>query len=124
VDDDGRVGRAHRRRVLLRLRVRRSLPRSHVHGQYHEVAPGERVSYPWQAGVGETRVDVEVRPGGDGAELTLRHTGWGSGSDAEEAVALHEQGWNFFLDNLVAYLDRGEDMRAGGPMGQKTPATV
>jgi uncharacterized protein YndB with AHSA1/START domain len=99
--------------------------RDHTYtGTYHEVAPGERVSYPWQAGVGETRVDVEVRPSGDGTELTLRHTGWGSGTDAEEAVAMHEQGWNFFLDNLVAYLDRGEDMRAGGPMGQKTPATV
>jgi hypothetical protein len=37
---------------------------------------------------------------------------------------LHEQGWEFFLDNLVAYLDRGEDLRPSAPMGQKTPATI
>jgi uncharacterized protein YndB with AHSA1/START domain len=99
--------------------------RDHTYtGTYHEIAPGERVSYPWHAGIGETRVDVDVRPTGGGTELTLRHSGWGSGSEAEEAVALHEQGWSFFLDNLVGYLERGEDMRPAGPMGQKTPATV
>ena len=37
---------------------------------------------------------------------------------------MHEQGWTFFLDNLVAYLDRGEDLRRGAPMGQKTRTVV
>ena len=37
---------------------------------------------------------------------------------------MHEQGWSFFLDNLVSYLEHGEDLRPGAPMGQKTPATV
>ena len=65
-----------------------------------------------------------MRSAGDDTELMLRHSGWGGGAAAEEAVALHEQGWSFFLDNLVAYLERGEDLRPGAPMGQKTPATV
>jgi len=97
--------------------------RDHIYtGAYHEVAPGERVSYPWQAGVGETTVDVRLEPAGDGTKVTLLHSGWGAGAEAEEAVELHEQGWRFFLDNLVAYLDRGEDLRLTGPMKQKVLA--
>lgn len=99
--------------------------RNHTYtGVYDEVVPGERVRYPWRAGVGETTVDVELRPRGDVTDLTLRHAAWGTGPEADEAVALHEQGWSFFLDNLVAYLEQGEDLRPGAPMGQKTPATV
>jgi uncharacterized protein YndB with AHSA1/START domain len=94
--------------------------RNHTYtGTYHDVTPDERVRYPWQGGLGETTVDVRIRPAGSGTELTLTHSGWGEGEDWDEAVVLHEQGWSFFLDNLVAYLDRGEDLRPSAPMGQK-----
>ena len=63
---------------------------------------------------------MSVRPAGAGTELTLVHRGWGEGAEWDEAVSMHEQGWGFFLDNLVAYLDRGEDLRPSAPMGQKT----
>lgn len=99
--------------------------RDHTYeGEYLDVTPDRRVSYPWRAAVGDTIVDVRLRPSGDGTQLTLTHSGWPESADADEAVALHEQGWGFFLDNLVAYLDRGEDQRPAAPMGQKTPATV
>jgi uncharacterized protein YndB with AHSA1/START domain len=99
--------------------------RDHTYeGVYHDVTAGERVSYPWQTSLGETTVDVRLRPSGDGTELTLTHTGWRSGAEADEAIALHEQGWSFFLDNLKSYLEGGADLRIGGPMGQRTPATV
>ena len=99
--------------------------RNHTYvGEYLDVTPAERVSYPWLAGAGATVVDVRLRQEGEGTELTLTHSGWGEGAEADEAVALHEQGWSFFLDNLVAHLDRGEDQRPSAPMGQKTPATV
>jgi uncharacterized protein YndB with AHSA1/START domain len=99
--------------------------RDHTYeGDYHEVGAGERVSYPWQTSLGETTVDVRLRPSGDGTELTLAHSGWGSDAAAEEAVTMHEQGWSFFLDNLRSYLEGGPDLRLGGPMGQKTPATA
>ena len=95
--------------------------RNHTYtGTYHDVTPGERVSYPWQAGLGETTVDVRLEPAGEGTKVTLLHSGWGDDAQADEAVGLHEQGWSFFLDNLVAYLDRGEDLRVSGPMRQKT----
>jgi uncharacterized protein YndB with AHSA1/START domain len=99
--------------------------RDHTYeGVYHDVTAGERVSYPWQTSLGETTVDVRLRPSGDGTELTLTHTGWRSGAEADEAIALHEQGWSFFLDNLKSYLEGCADLRIGGPMGQRTPATV
>ncbi len=99
--------------------------RNHTYeGDYHEVTPDERVSYPWQTSLGETTVDVRLRPAGDGTELTLAHSGWGDGPEADEAIQLHEQGWSFFLDNLKSHLERGKDLRIGGPMGQRTPATV
>jgi uncharacterized protein YndB with AHSA1/START domain len=99
--------------------------RNHTYeGVYHDVAADERVSYPWQTSLGETTVDVQLRPRGDATELALAHTGWGSDAAAEEAVEMHEQGWSFFLDNLKSYLEGGADLRVGGPMGQKTPATA
>jgi uncharacterized protein YndB with AHSA1/START domain len=98
--------------------------RNHTYtGAYHEIVTNERVSYPWQGALGETRVDVSLRPAGDGTELTLAHSGWGEGDAWDEAVAMHEQGWGFFLDNLKAYLERGADARASA-MGMKTPAAV
>lgn len=99
--------------------------RNHTYaGAYRDVVANERVSFPWQGSTGETTVDVRLRPREGGTEVTLTHAGWGEGADADEAVAIHEQGWAFFLDNLVAHLDRGEDLRPAAPMGQKTPATV
>lgn len=99
--------------------------RDHTYvGTYHDVTPDERVSYPWLSSLGESTVDVRLRPSGDGTELTLTHSGWGEGAEADEAVQLHEQGWSFFLDNLVAHLDRGEDLRPTAPMGQRTPTRV
>jgi len=97
--------------------------RNHTYeGTYDDVTADERVSYPWQAALGETTVDVVVLAQGDGTELTLTHSGWGSDAAAAEAIELHEQGWSFFLDNLKSYLEGGDDLRVGGPMGQKTPA--
>jgi uncharacterized protein YndB with AHSA1/START domain len=99
--------------------------RDHTYeGDYHDVTADERVSYPWQTSLGETTVEVRLRPSGERTELTLTHSGWGEGADWDEMVAMHEQGWTFFLDNLVAYLDRGEDLRRGAPMGQKTRTVV
>jgi uncharacterized protein YndB with AHSA1/START domain len=97
--------------------------RNHTYtGTYHDVTPGERVSFPWQTSLGETTVDVRIEPSGGGTKVTLLHSGWGDGAEADEAVELHEQGWSFFLDNLVAYLDRDEDLRLNAPMKQKVLA--
>ena len=93
--------------------------RNHTYvGAYDAVVPNERVRYPW--GDSGTTVEFTLRAAGDGTELTLTHQGFTD----EEARASHEQGWSFFLGNLQSWLERGEDSRAGGPMGQKTPPAV
>ena len=98
--------------------------RNHTYtGEYIEVKAGEQVRYPWQTGLGPTEVDFTVAPADGGARVRLSHSGWGEGDEWDASVQMHEEGWSFFLDNLKAYLERGEDNRASA-MGMKTPATV
>jgi uncharacterized protein YndB with AHSA1/START domain len=98
--------------------------RNHTYtGEYIDVTPAERVAYPWRTGLGPTEVDFRLEPAGGGTRVRLVHSGWSEGGDWDESVQMHEQGWTFFLDNLKAYLERGEDSRAAA-MGMKTPATV
>lgn len=98
--------------------------RNHTYrGKYLEVAEGERVRYPWQTGLGPTEVDFRVEPADGGARVRLVHSGWGGGDGWDESVRMHDEGWSFFLDNLKAYLERGEDARASA-MGMKTRAVA
>jgi uncharacterized protein YndB with AHSA1/START domain len=98
--------------------------RNHTYaGEYREVRRPELVRYPWAGALGETEVEVRLAPADGGTQVTLVHAGWGDGPDWDEARALHEQGWGFFLDNLQSYLERGEDARAGA-MGMRTAAPV
>jgi uncharacterized protein YndB with AHSA1/START domain len=78
-------------------------------GQYEEVAPTERVRYPWNGRFGDTTVEFVLRPAGAGTALTLIHSGWTEA--AKESRQMHEHGWGFFLDNLERYLTGGEDQR-------------
>jgi uncharacterized protein YndB with AHSA1/START domain len=99
--------------------------RNHAYGGvYHEVEPNKRVSYPWSGKLGETRVDVELRPEGDATALTLRHVGWGEGAEWGQSLEMHREGWGFFVDNLASYLERGEDRRreALGMRTEPSPA--
>jgi uncharacterized protein YndB with AHSA1/START domain len=98
--------------------------RDHTYsGEYREVTANELVAYPWNGKLGTTEVELRLRPAGDGTEVTLRHSGWGAGAEWDESLELHRQGWAFFLGNLKAYLERGEDTRAE-TMGMKTVAAA
>jgi uncharacterized protein YndB with AHSA1/START domain len=92
-------------------------------GEYLDVTPNERVSYDWPMPLGDTVVDFRLEPSGEATELKLIHSGWGPGSAWDESTEMHRQGWSFFLDNLKAYLERGEDARTSA-MGLKTSAPV
>ena len=92
-------------------------------GVYRDVVANERVSYPWKAPQGATEVEFRIRPANGGSELELAHSGWGEGADWEQSQENHRQGWSFFLGNLKAYLEGGEDGRAEA-MGMRTPAAV
>ncbi len=118
-DSDPRDGGAFE----YRFEFPRDSARDHTYaGAYHEVS-SHRVSYPWSGKLGETRVEVELRARGDATEVTLRHTGWGEGAEWDESLAMHRDGWGFFLENLKAYLERGEDRRPEA-LGMRTAATV
>lgn len=92
-------------------------------GEYRDVVPGERVSYPWKTPHGPTEVEFRVRPANGGAEVQLTHSGWGDGDEWEQSQENHRQGWSFFLENLKAYLEGGDDRR-GDAMGMQTAAAV
>lgn len=92
-------------------------------GQYRDVTPNERVSYPWNGKLGTTEVEFRLEPANGGTRVTLAHSGWGTGAEWDESLEMHRQGWGFFLGNLKAYLEGGADQR-GGAMGMKTPASV
>lgn len=124
MDDERRLGRANRRRLRIPLRVPRGArAEPHLRGTYDAVVPNERVAYPWQGRLGDTKVDVTLHATGDGTTVRLVHSGWGEGGEWPAAVQMHEQGWGFFLENLKSYLERGEDRRAAA-MGMKTPVTT
>lgn len=98
--------------------------RNHTYsGRYRDVRPNERVTYPWNGKLGTTEVEFGLAPAGNGTEVTLRHSGWGTGADWNESLELHRQGWGFFLGNLKAYLEGGDDARPE-TMGMKTAAAV
>ncbi|HLF89845.1 MAG TPA: SRPBCC domain-containing protein [Anaerolineales bacterium] len=97
-------------------------------GEYLEVVPNQKLRYPWEAGdnggAHNTTVEFTLRdaPEGDAPEgtlLELAHTGYKSGGDWDQVYEMTAQAWGFFLGNLKAYLENGEDNRAA-VLGQKT----
>ena len=89
-------------------------------GEYLELEPDRLIAYPWQVQLGGTEVAIMLSPSDGKTMLRLVHSGWGAGEAWEASARMHEEGWGFFLDNLKAYLEEGEDRRA--MMGLKTPA--
>jgi uncharacterized protein YndB with AHSA1/START domain len=75
-----------------------------VVGEYTEVRRPERLvfTWSWEGDPGpplaneETRVEVEFVEDGDGTEVVLTHTGFGS----PESRGMHEHGWGAVLASL------------------------
>ena len=119
-DSDPRPGGA----FSYRYEFEEDQSRNHTYsGEYRDVRPNELVAYPWNARLGTTQVEFRLRPVADGTEVELTHSGWGDGADWEESLEMHRAGWAFFLGNLRAYLERGEDARAEA-MGMKVAMTA
>ena len=119
-DSDARTGGAFEYRFEFAEQPERNHKYS---GTYDDVVRNERVAYPWQSRLGDTKVSVTLRPSGDGTEVRLVHSGCGEGGEWPAAVKMHEDGWGFFLENLKTYLERGEDRRSE-MMGLTTPAAA
>ena len=105
---DARVGGAYRVRF-------RSLDGTDGHeheacGEFLEMVPPRRIVMSWNWAVGgvpeergrTSRVEIELRPIGDGTELTFTHASlWNEASEES-----HTGGWTGALDKLVRHLER------------------
>lgn len=82
-------------------------------GEFTALELGRRVMFTWfgKGEPGPTQVDVTILPAGDGATLTLVHSGLGVGPEWDamrgEAIA----GWQESLENLASVLETGQDLR-------------
>ena len=92
-------------------------------GEYRDVVANERVSYPWRTPQGPTEVEFRLWRSNGATVVELTHSGWGEGAEWEQSQENHRQGWSFFLQNLKAYLEGGDDGRSAA-MGMQTPAAV
>ena len=92
-------------------------------GEYQEVVPNQKLVYPWEAGDNDgmhnTTVEFTLREAPEGTLLELTHAGYKSGGDWDQVYEMTAQAWGFFLGNLKAYLENGEDNRVA-VLGQKT----
>jgi uncharacterized protein YndB with AHSA1/START domain len=73
-------------------------PGWHLHGEYAETVPGERLSFTWawDHEDAERFVTIGFRPDGDDTHLTVEHT-YGGDEERDGYV----EGWVFFLGRLA-----------------------
>ncbi|MEW1950808.1 TIGR03086 family metal-binding protein [Pseudarthrobacter sp902506025] len=78
-------------------------PGHHAAGTFQEIDPGKRIvfTWGWEAGMdlapGASTVTITLEPDAEGTTLRLVH----EGLNAEQAAA-HAEGWNHYLDRLIA----------------------
>jgi uncharacterized protein YndB with AHSA1/START domain len=80
------------------------------------VEPHRRLLFTWNAPetlpyvrAQRTVVSVDLSPvGSDSTRVTLRHMGWGSGPEWDEAIAYFESAWNgFVMPSFKRRMERG-----------------
>ncbi|WP_120522453.1 TIGR03086 family metal-binding protein [Arthrobacter celericrescens] len=95
-------------------------PGNHAAGTFTEIEPGKRVVFTWgweQPGAPADNVStvaITLEPVDGGTAVRLVHEGLPS----PEAVAAHSEGWNHYLDRLLAQAsagDAGADEWAAAP---------
>ena len=90
--------------------------RTHIReGVYLEVSANQELRYPWHIPEmnSTTKVAITVKESGSSTHVALVHSGWPTSTKLEEAVQMHTDGWQFFLQNLKAVLEGGQDQREG-----------
>lgn len=79
-------------------------------GEFVEIDPPRRVVFSWgwegdgPVPAGSSRVEITLEPDGVGTVLRLTHTGLPD----DDAVRLHTQGWDRYLDRLVVTAAGGD----------------
>jgi uncharacterized protein YndB with AHSA1/START domain len=85
----------------------------HAEGAFLEFDPPRRATVSWRGTgePGETQLEFAVTPRESGVEVTLRHSGFGSGTEWDVAVGESQKGWAQGLENLKSTLEMGVDLR-------------
>lgn len=95
-------------------------PGHHAAGKFTEIEPGKRVVFTWGWEQPEAPADnvstvaITLEPADGGTSVRLVH----EGLPTPEAVAAHAEGWNHYLDRLLAEAttgDAGADEWAAAP---------
>jgi uncharacterized protein YndB with AHSA1/START domain len=60
-----------------------------------------------RTGKAKTRVEVRLEPAGDRTDVSLTHSGWGTGADWDENFAYFERAWDVVLGRLKGRFDEG-----------------
>lgn len=82
-------------------------------GEYTALEKDKTVTFTWH-GRGEpapTNVEVSLEKSDGGTQVTLVHSGFGSGSEWEQPRVEFQKGWTNGLKNLASVLETGEDIR-------------
>lgn len=82
-------------------------------GTVSKIEPNATIAYSWH-GSGEpaaSQVKVVLKEKNGASQITLTHSGLGSGKAWAQAVQGLEGGWVSALDNLQSVLETGEDLR-------------
>ncbi len=85
----------------------------YAHGKYLAAADAKKVAFTWH-GTGEpapSQVRVSFKAKKGGTEITLTHSGLGSGKAWAKVVKAMQRGWEESLENLQSVLETGHDLR-------------
>ena len=85
----------------------------HVEGRFLEIDPPRRAVVSWHGTgePGETRVAFELQEQDGGVNVQVVHSGFGPGSEWDEAEAQARRGWDAGLENLKSTIETGIDLR-------------
>lgn len=97
-------------------------PGHHATGTFTEIEPGKRVVFTWgweqseAMAPSDSVVSITLEPAGGGTSVRLTHEGL-----SEQQEAGHAEGWNHYLDRLVAEATNGD---AGADEWAAAPETL
>jgi uncharacterized protein YndB with AHSA1/START domain len=86
---------------------------SYVSGQFLTYEPGKKLVLSWDGKdlPAVTRVTVTFKPKGTGTQVTLAHSGIGTGSAWAGVVDMETSFWQNRLENLKSVIETGADLR-------------
>ncbi|WP_136612205.1 TIGR03086 family metal-binding protein [Sinomonas albida] len=85
------------------------VPGAYAGGTVTELEPGRRVAFGWgwegneEVSPGSSDVTITLEPADGGTNVTLVHAGLSA-----EQEAMHAQGWDHYLERLVALAEKGD----------------